>query len=429
MAKTRHLTIMFTDIKGFTSKTSFSSRDKLDSFLALHDNLLAPIFRSHHGKVVKTIGDAFLVAFTSPTDAVLCGIAIQKRLKEYNMEIPKDDRLEVRVAINSGEVTIKDRDVFGETVNIAARLEGITKAGEIYFTEAVYLSMNKNEIAAREVGYKRFKGIPEKIRIFRIINPTRKRFIFFGKEKPIKRKLKKKSKIRKFLKIFVPLFIFFIIVSMISNSNKKAQEENIMQNIEQLKVDMQNAFAQMDENAIQNYINNLYDYEPQVENSTYITELIAQYESEFETLKQKKARLYAQVDVVTQRLENEFNGGDLEKIQEDIDLLDSISQELNRPDDVESTLHYYQEKYGNYVQELSDLWNDVSNTKKDIEINLAYRDASGMLQNIGVLKHLSGQLGNPSGLENEIDNYENKYDELVNELEREKIANLVATVN
>ena len=72
--KVKHLSIMFTDIKGFTSKTARKSRQELHRMLELHDALIKPIFKEFGGKVIKTIGDAFLVTFTSPTEAVLCGM-------------------------------------------------------------------------------------------------------------------------------------------------------------------------------------------------------------------------------------------------------------------------------------------------------------------------------------------------------------------
>jgi adenylate cyclase len=70
---TQNLAIMFTDIKGFTERTSGSTREGMKSLLAEHDRLLVPVFQYFDGRIVKTIGDAFLVTFGSPTDAVLCG--------------------------------------------------------------------------------------------------------------------------------------------------------------------------------------------------------------------------------------------------------------------------------------------------------------------------------------------------------------------
>ncbi|MDP3901758.1 MAG: adenylate/guanylate cyclase domain-containing protein [bacterium] len=167
--QTKNLTVMFTDIKGFTDKSSNKTRDELMILLDLHDKIVRPIFGKFGGKVIKTIGDAFLVIFESPTDAVLCGMQIQKSLRDYDESNP-EERLEVRVAINSGEVTIKDKDVFGEAVNIAARIEGIAEENEIYFTEAVYLAMNKQEVPSAEVGYRRLKGIPNEIKVYKVVN-------------------------------------------------------------------------------------------------------------------------------------------------------------------------------------------------------------------------------------------------------------------
>lgn len=166
---TRNLAIMFTDIKGFTQRTSASSRDAMKALLEQHERLLLPVFAYFDGKVVKTIGDAFLVTFDSPTDAVLCGVTIQEVLRQYNAGQAEDERLEVRVAINVGEVELQQGDVLGEAVNIAARLEGVTEAGEVWFSEAVYQTMNRTEAPSAEVGERLFKGIPHPIRVYKVI--------------------------------------------------------------------------------------------------------------------------------------------------------------------------------------------------------------------------------------------------------------------
>lgn len=165
----RILTIMFTDIKGFTERTSRTSRDALCDLLDLHEKLLVPVVTQFKGQIVKTIGDALLVTFESPTNAVLCGLMIQETLYDYNEGKSEEEQIHVRVAINSGEVVLRDGDVFGEAVNIAARIEGITNVDEIYFTESVYLSMNKAEVPSSAVGERRLKGLPEAIRIYRVI--------------------------------------------------------------------------------------------------------------------------------------------------------------------------------------------------------------------------------------------------------------------
>ncbi|TAL19178.1 hypothetical protein EPN90_04385 [Patescibacteria group bacterium] len=167
--QTKHLTVMFTDIKNYTVKSSEKTREELLGLLEEHDRLVRPVFEKFGGTVVKTIGDAFLVTFESPTDAVLCGMEIQRILKAHNASAHPNERIEVRVAINSGEVTVKDNDVFGEPVNIAARIEGIAEVNEIYFTEAVYLAMNKAEVPSAEVGVRHLKGIPHEIKVYKVL--------------------------------------------------------------------------------------------------------------------------------------------------------------------------------------------------------------------------------------------------------------------
>lgn len=174
MMNNKNLTIMFTDMKGFTSRTSSQSRTATIDMIRTHKELLAPVIADRGGRLIKTIGDAFLVTFESPTDAVLAGIALQKILAEHNPKLPEQERIHIRVAINTGEVSIEEGDVYGEAVNIAARIEGIAEANEVYFTEATYLAMNKAEVPSAEIGYRMLKGIPHKIKVYRVLHEGEK---------------------------------------------------------------------------------------------------------------------------------------------------------------------------------------------------------------------------------------------------------------
>lgn len=164
---TRNLTIMFTDIKGFTERTARSSRDYVVKMLEKQDQIAKPIFAKYHGTIIKTIGDAYLVTFESPTNGVICGLMIQHALRNYNRSAGADEKIEVRVAINTGEVNIVGADIIGDPVNVASRVEGITEAGEVWFTEATYLAMNKQEVPTSIVGEFKLKGVPEAIRVYR----------------------------------------------------------------------------------------------------------------------------------------------------------------------------------------------------------------------------------------------------------------------
>jgi len=165
---TRNLTIVLTDIKGFTDKTSHKSRVEIQTLLDRHKEIVLPILEKRGGHLVKTMGDAFLATFESPTNAVLAGVEAQAALAAYNKGRKPDDRIEIRVAINQGEVNVADDDIFGEPVNITARIEAVADAGDVFFTEAIYLAMNKKEVPSSEVGLLQLKGIPEKVRVYRV---------------------------------------------------------------------------------------------------------------------------------------------------------------------------------------------------------------------------------------------------------------------
>jgi adenylate cyclase len=166
--KTENLTILFVDIAGFTATTSRQSRAENAHLLQTFDSTLLPLIKRFKGIVVKSIGDALLITFRSPTDAMLCSMALQDAMHEYNLNAPEEKRIHIRVAANLGEVRITKNDIFGEPVNVASRIEGVAPADEIYLSEAVYMAMNKAEVPAQEVGFKELKGIPQAIRIYSI---------------------------------------------------------------------------------------------------------------------------------------------------------------------------------------------------------------------------------------------------------------------
>lgn len=166
--KTENLAIEFVDIKGFTTRTSAQSREENQKLLRRFAAVVRPVTAAFNGRIVKNIGDAHLLTFRSPTDALHCAMAMQDRLAESNGKVPGEERFEVRVAVNVGEVRVESGDVFGEAVNIASRIESLADGGEIYFSEAVYLVMNKSEVPYEEVGRRELKGIPESVKIYRV---------------------------------------------------------------------------------------------------------------------------------------------------------------------------------------------------------------------------------------------------------------------
>lgn len=166
---TENLTILFTDIVGFTEKTSRMSREQQKQMLSDHDRQLLPILKHFGGRKVKSVGDGMLVSFKSPTDAVHCAMAMHDQLHQYNKSRDSIEQITIRAALNVGEVQVERNDVFGDAVNTASRLEGITPAGEVYLTQALYLAMNRAEVSIENVGAQSFKGVDSPIDVFRVI--------------------------------------------------------------------------------------------------------------------------------------------------------------------------------------------------------------------------------------------------------------------
>jgi class 3 adenylate cyclase len=166
--KTENLAIVLTDMVGFTEATVHQSRVEIEQLLDAHNRVLLPIVRRFKGRHIKSIGDALLLVFRSPTDAMLCAMAMQDALYEYNRNTPKEKQIRIRVAASLGEVRVTRKDIFGEPVNITSRICGVTPADEIYLSEALYMAMNKAEVPSQEVGWKELKGISQPVRVYHI---------------------------------------------------------------------------------------------------------------------------------------------------------------------------------------------------------------------------------------------------------------------
>ncbi len=166
--RVRNLTVMFTDMKGFTAETSRRSRKQLAMLLETHEKITREAVDENSGEVIKNLGDGFLAIFASSTNALLAAKRLQEHVRKYNLNVPDMTKFELKIAIASGDVIFKNDDVFGDPVNLASRVLTLAEPGQILFTQSVFLSMNKNEIPTAEVGERQLKGLAEPIRIYKV---------------------------------------------------------------------------------------------------------------------------------------------------------------------------------------------------------------------------------------------------------------------
>src|SRR5262249_8574386 len=124
---------------------------------------------AHQGRIVKRAGDGLLVDFASAVEAVRCALAIQSGMADRNRAAPESSRIEFRIGINLGDVIIEGEDIYGDVVNVAARLESIAEPGAVFVSGAVRDSVrDKLEVVLEDLGERPVKNIARPVRVFRI---------------------------------------------------------------------------------------------------------------------------------------------------------------------------------------------------------------------------------------------------------------------
>ena len=135
---------------------------------AIRKGLVDPIIASHRGRIVKTTGDGMLVEFASAVDAVRCAAEVQRGMTGQNAEATSDLRIEFRIGVHVGDIIIDENDIFGDGVNIAARLEGIAEPGGICISDDAYRQIRgKVEIACEDLGPQILKNIAQPMQTWR----------------------------------------------------------------------------------------------------------------------------------------------------------------------------------------------------------------------------------------------------------------------
>src|SRR4030095_16974204 len=169
--ETRRLAaIMFTDMVGF-SRQMGSDEARMLRLLEVHNRILQQAVTEHHRKVIKTVGDAFLVDFPSVVHAVQCAQQIQAQLRTHNAGKEKTEQLHVRIGIHLGDIVQRDGDVFGDGVNIASRLQSLAEPDTICISQIVYKEVEK-KLPLRIVvslGKPKLKNIAERFQVYALL--------------------------------------------------------------------------------------------------------------------------------------------------------------------------------------------------------------------------------------------------------------------
>jgi adenylate cyclase len=135
----RRLTaILAADVAGYSRLMGADEEGTLARLKAHRREVVDPKIAEHRGRIVKTTGDGMLVEFASVVDAVRCGVEIQRGMAERNAEVPAERRIEFRVGMNLGDIIIDEGDIFGDGVNVAARLEALAEPGGICVSSVVH---------------------------------------------------------------------------------------------------------------------------------------------------------------------------------------------------------------------------------------------------------------------------------------------------
>jgi adenylate cyclase len=167
----RRLAAIFAaDVVGYSRLMAADEAGTHARLKALRKNFLEPTTAEHHGRVVKLMGDGALIEFASVVDAVQCAVEIQRGVVERNAGVPEDQRIQFRIGVNLGDVIIEGDDIYGDGVNIAARLEGLAEPGGIVISgTALDHAKNKAEAGFRFLGRQAVKNIPEPVRAYQVL--------------------------------------------------------------------------------------------------------------------------------------------------------------------------------------------------------------------------------------------------------------------
>ncbi len=162
--------ILAADVVGYSRLMGANEEGTLAELKRHRRELVDPKISEHRGRIVKTTGDGMLVEFVSVVDAVRCAVDIQREMTGRNAEVPPDRRIEFRIGLNVGDIIIDDKDIYGDGVNIAARLEALAEPGGICVSRVVRDQVrDKLDFSFEDMGEQQVKNIARPVRTHRVM--------------------------------------------------------------------------------------------------------------------------------------------------------------------------------------------------------------------------------------------------------------------
>jgi adenylate cyclase len=167
----RRLTaILAADVVGYSRLMSADEEGTLAQFKGHRNALVDPKIADNRGRIVKTTGDGLLVEFASVMDALRCAVEVQRVMAERDADVPQDKRIEFRIGIHQGDVITEGGDIFGDGVNVAARLEALAEPGGICVSGRVQEDAHgKLDVSFEDMGEQQLKNISRPIRVYRVV--------------------------------------------------------------------------------------------------------------------------------------------------------------------------------------------------------------------------------------------------------------------
>ena len=171
MSATRRLAaILAADVAGYSRLIEADEEDTLGRLKALRAEVIDPKIAGHKGRIVKTTGDGLLVEFSSVVDAVRCAAELRAAIAKSNDQLPAERRIDFRIGIHQGDIVVEDGDIFGDGVNVAARLEGLAQPGGICVSARVREdAVGRVDLAFEDIGEQTLKNITRPVRVFRVV--------------------------------------------------------------------------------------------------------------------------------------------------------------------------------------------------------------------------------------------------------------------